>query len=113
LQFFGIAAHAGGADDQAHLIGHLQLIEHFLEVGPVVAFDAARNAAGARVVRHQHEVAAGQRDEGRQRRALVAAFFLLDLDDQLLAFREELAYAGTIAIAYLRGRAEVVLGDFL
>ena len=55
---------------------------------PVLALDAARDAAAARVVRHQHQVAAGQRDEGRQRRALVAALFLLDLDDQFLAFAE-------------------------
>jgi hypothetical protein len=54
----------------------------------VLALDAARNAAAARVVRHQHQVAAGQRDEGGQGGALVAALVLVDLDDQFLAFLE-------------------------
>ena len=98
MQFFGVAAHAGGADDQAHLVGQLELVEHFLEVGAVVAFDAARDAAGARVVRHQHEIAAGQRDERGQGGALVAALFLLDLDQQFLAFLEQVADAGAIVI---------------
>ena len=74
------------------------MIERFLEVLPVVAFDAARDAAGARVVRHQHEIAAGEADECRQRRALVAAFFLVDLDDDVLAFLQQLADAGLVVV---------------
>jgi hypothetical protein len=42
--------------------------------------DLAGNAAAARGVGHQHAVAAGQRQIGGQRRALVAAFFLDHLD---------------------------------
>ena len=44
-----------------------------------------RNAAAARRVRHQHGVASGQRQIGRERRALVAALFLDDLDQDDLA----------------------------
>ena len=91
LQFFGVAADAGGADDHAHVVGDLQLVHRFLERGAVVALDAARDAAGGRRVRHQHHVAAGQRDERGQGRALVAAFFLVDLDDDFLAFAQEFA----------------------
>ena len=72
----------------------------------VLALDAARHAAAARVVRHQHEVAAGERDEGRQRRALVAALFLLDLHQQRVALADRVldaraahvgAFAGVVA----------------
>ena len=110
LQFLGIAAHAGGTDDQAHFIGQLQFIHGVLEALPVLAFDASRDAAGTRIVRHQHEVAAGQADEGGQGRALVAAFFLVDLDDDGLAFLDQLADAGLVRIDAWR---EVLPGDFL
>ena len=59
----------------------------FAQLVAVLALDAARDAAAARVVRHQHEVAAGERDERGQRRALVAALFLLDLDDAVPGLR--------------------------
>ena len=67
-------------------VGVLQLVHRLLQLGAVFALDAAADAAAARVVGHQHHVAAGQADEGGQRRALVAALFLLDLHQQLLAF---------------------------
>ena len=44
--------------------------------------DLAGNAAAARRVGHQHRIAAGQRQIGGQRRALVAALFLDDLHQQ-------------------------------
>src|SRR5262249_52442272 len=56
-----------------------------------------RYAAAAGVVRHQHEIAAGERDVGRERRALVAAFVLVDLDDQLHAFAELVLHAAATA----------------
>ena len=91
LQLFGRAADAGGAHDRAHAFGNLHLVERFAQLLAILAFDAARDAAGARIVRHQHQEAAGEADEGRQRGALVAAFFLLDLDDEFLALVEQLA----------------------
>src|SRR6185312_10160297 len=40
LQFFGLAAEASGADDQAHLVRQLELVENFLKIRAVVALDA-------------------------------------------------------------------------
>ena len=88
LQLFGAAADGGGARDQAHALGHVELIHVFAQLGAFVAFDATRHAAAARIVGHQHQIAAGQRNEGGERCALVAAFVLFDLDDQFLAFAQ-------------------------
>ncbi len=110
LQLFGFAAHAGGADDQAHFIGQLQLIHGIFQILPILALDAARNATGARIVRHQHQVTTGQADERGQGGALVATFFLVDLDDDGLAFLDQLADARLVRID--PGR-EILLGDFL
>ncbi|KOT15836.1 hypothetical protein DM47_996 [Burkholderia mallei] len=110
LQFLGAAADARGAGDHAHAVGDLQLRHRLAQFLALVALDAARHAAAARVVRHQHEVAAGERDEGGKRRALVAALFLLDLDDQLLALAQRVLDArGAHVDAFL----EVLAGDFL
>ena len=103
-------ADTGGARDDAHALRVLELVHRFLELGPVVALDASADAAAARVVGHQDNVTSCQRDEGRQRRALVAALFLFDLDDQFLAFLDHVLNAG------LTGRnafGEILLGDFL
>ncbi|MDR8853018.1 hypothetical protein FEP99_06062 [Burkholderia pseudomultivorans] len=110
LQFLGAAADARGAGDHAHAVGNLQLGHRLAQFLALVALDPARHAAAARIVRHQHEVAAGERDEGREGRALVAALFLLDLDDQLLAFAQRVLDArGAHVDAFL----EVLAGDFL
>ena len=52
----------------------------------------------------------GEADEGGERGALGAALLLLDLDDEFLAFGEQLA---DVHPAALRLLAEVLLGDFL
>ncbi len=110
LQFLGAAADARGAGDHAHAVRNLQLRHGLAQFLALVALDAARDAAAARVVRHQHQVAAGQRDEGGQGGALVAALFLLDLDDQLLAFAQGILDARG---AHVDAFAEVLAGDFL
>ena len=110
LQLGCAAADAGGAGDDAGPLGVFQLVHGFFQLGPVVAFDAARDAAATRVVGHQHDVAAGQRDEGGQGRALVAAFFLFDLDNQFLAFLDHFIDAG-LAGGHTFG--EVLARDFL
>jgi hypothetical protein len=56
------------------------------------------------------EVAAGERDEGRQRRALVAALFLLDLDEQVVAVLDRVLDARGARVGAF---AEVVLRDLL
>ena len=110
LQFLGIAADAGGADDHAHVVGDVELVQRFLQRRAVLALDAARDAAGRRRVRHQHHVAAGQRDEGGQRRTLVAALFLVHLDDDFLAFAQQFLDAGLVRVD---AALEVIAGDFL
>ncbi len=60
LQLGCAAADAGGARNDAHAVRVFELVQRFLEVGPVFAFDAARHATTARVVGHQHDVTAGQ-----------------------------------------------------
>ncbi len=68
---------AGGAHDHAHAVGHVEIAHQVLEPPPVGgAGDLARDAAAARRVRHQHAIAAGERQVGGQRRALVAALLL-------------------------------------
>src|SRR3546814_1447010 len=47
--------------------------------------DLATDSSPVRGVGHQHRVTTGQAEVGRQRRALVAAFFLDHLDQQHLA----------------------------
>ena len=41
LQLWRAAANAGGARDDAHAVGVFELVERFLEIGAVLAFDAA------------------------------------------------------------------------
>lgn len=72
------------------------------------AFDTTGDAAGAQVVRHQHQVTAGQADEGGQGGALVAALFLLDLDDDFLAFAQDFLDVDPAFGGFL----EVFAGDF-
>ena len=84
---FGLGAGgAGGAQDDAHALGHVEILHHFLQPRAVLGGgDLAADAAAARGIGHQHRVAAGERQIGRQRRALVAALFLDDLDQHHLA----------------------------
>ena len=76
-----------------------------------LALDAARHAAGARIVRHQHQEAAREADEGRERGALVAAFLLLDLHEELLALLQHVA--DVEAGAGRRLEPEILARDFL
>src|SRR5690606_2249733 len=109
LQLLGAAPDARGARDQAHSRRVLELVHRLAQLLPVFAFDSARDAAAARVVRHQHEVAAGQRDEGGECGALVAALLLLDLDDDFLPFGDRVLDARFRVGAV----AEIAAGDFL
>ena len=111
LQLLDRAADAGRAGDEAHAGGHLQLVHGLAQFLPVLALDAARHAAAARVVGHEHHVAAGQRDHRGQGGALVAAFFLLDLDDEFLAFADHVLDAQRLAAFDIL--TEVGPGDFL
>ena len=52
LEFLGAAAHAGGTHDGTHAVGNLQRVHGFARHFAVFAFNAARHATSARVVRH-------------------------------------------------------------
>ncbi len=110
LQFLDLAADPGGARDDAHALRQVERVDGLAQFLPVLALDPARYAAAARVVGHQHQVAARQRDEGGQSGALVAALLLFDLDDQLLAFGDRLLDAGAPDVDAL---AEVAARDLL
>ncbi len=89
----------------------MQLVERVLGDVALLALDAARDAARARVVRHQDQEAARQADEGREGRALVAALFLLDLHEDFLALLQHVA--DVEAGAGRRLEAVILARDFL
>ena len=60
---FGLAD-ASSPHDEPHPFGDFQAVQCFFEFGALIPFDAARNAASARIVRHQDQIAARQTDEG-------------------------------------------------
>ena len=111
LQLFRGLAHTGGAHDEAHAVRHGQSAQGFLQLGPLVTLDATGDAAGTGVVRHQHQVAASQTDEGGEGCTLGTTLFLVDLDNHFLAFADHFFDVGTTLIGVTGG--EVIAGDFL
>ena len=112
LQFLGAAAQAGGAHDHAHFVGDVQAAQGFLELLALLALDAAGNAAGARVVGHQHQVAAGQADKGGERGAFVTALLFVHLNDDFLTFLDHILDIDA-ALDVLGVFLEVLAGNFL
>ena len=88
FQLFRAAADAGSTGNDAHAVWNIEFGHGGFQLLTLFAFDTAGYAAAARVVRHQYQIAAGQADEGGQRRAFVAAFVFFDLDDNFHAFFE-------------------------
>src|SRR5207302_757067 len=84
---FGLAARCTrGAQNDAHALWHVEILHHFLEPRAILSgSNLAADAAAARGVGHQYRVAAGERQVGRQRGTLVAAFFLDHLHQHHLA----------------------------
>ena len=110
LQLRRAAPNAGGAGNDGHAARVFELVHGLLEFGPVVALNAPAHAAATRVVGHQHDVAAGQRDEGGQGRALVASLFFFDLNRQLLAFPDHIV---DTRLADGHAGCKVLFRDFL
>ena len=110
LQIGGVSVHASRAHDDAHAVRDFEGGEGLAERVPVLALDAPGNAAGARIVRHQHQIARRNAQEGGERRPLVAALFLLDLHDQFLALVEHVA---DVDAAFLGRPLEAGTGDVL
>ena len=110
LQLFGGAADTRGACDQAHPVRVFELIHGFAQFLAIFAFNPARDTAATRVVRHQHQIAPGQRNERGQRGAFRASLFLVHLNDDFLAFGDRILNAG---LGDLDTGLEVRPGDFL
>ena len=77
----------------------------------IVTDNTARDAAGTRLVRFQDDEASGKTDKGCKRRALVAALFLVNLNNNVLAFLQDLP--DVRFLARLNRFDEVFAGDFL
>src|SRR5699024_6132149 len=107
LQLLGGTPDTGGTHDDTHAVGHTHFVEHFAQFVALVAGDATRDAAGARIVGHEHEIAPGQADLSGQRRTLVAALLLFHLDDEFLAFCQ-----GRLAVLVL-AFGEIFAGNLL
>ena len=110
LQLSGSASDAGRAHDRAHGLGHDQLAHDLAHLVALFTLDTPRDPTGARVVGHEHQEAAGQTDESRERSALIAALLFLDLNHDLLAFLDELT---DVQAPALRRRAKIIPGYFL
>ena len=93
-----------GADDEPHALRHLELSGDGLKALTVLRLgDLPADTAAARRIRHQHGVAAGQRQVCGERRALVAALFLDDLNqDDLPALDDFLNLVAARAAARTR-----------
>ena len=109
-KLLGAAADGRRAADDAHALGHRELIDHITQLVSIFALHAARDAAAARIVRHQDQVAPRETDKGRKRRALIAAFILVYLDDELLTFLESILDSGA---THVHAAPEVGPRDFL
>jgi len=105
-----LTANGGSAGDQAHAVGHFELIHDVTQFSAFVTVDAAGNATATRVVRHQDKVAASQRNVGGQGGALVATFVLVNLDDQFLTFLQCILDSGTTSFS---ARLKEGTGNFL
>src|SRR5690606_36311091 len=97
FELFRAAAYAGRTDDAAHAFRHFEVLERLADRVALLALDAPRDATCARVVRHQDDESAREADERRQRGAFRAALLFIDLNDDLLAFAQDLADLHTLA----------------
>ncbi len=88
------AANAGGAGDDGHAVGVFQLVHGLFQFGPLVALDATADATTTGIVGHEDHIAASQGDEGGEGCALVATLFFFDLNQQFLAFFDDVLDAG-------------------
>ena len=85
----------------AEALRRIELRDQLAQALALLALDAARDA-GLVGARQQHQVAAGQRVEGGQRRRLVGELLLGDLDEHLLARLEHVADARGAVLAVAR-----------
>ena len=115
LQFFVASTDAGGAYDHAHSVGNLELAQRFAQRIAVVALDAAGNAAGPRVVGHEHHVTPGKAEKRSQRGTLGPAFLLVDLDEEFLSLANQVRDFGPAGSTVIIGfaRLDIASGNLL
>ena len=108
---------AGSADDEPHALRNLEFLGDGFQTAAILRIgDLARDATTASGVRHQNGVAAGERQIRRESRALVAAFFLDDLNQDDLAALDDfldLVAARAATLARARSLAEFRLRAFV
>ena len=110
LQFVLRATDTGRTSDDGHTGRQAQTIHRFAQFLTLFTFDTTGNTAATGIVGHQNEVTTGQRDKGRERCTLVAAFFLFHLNDEFLTFDQGFTDIGRTNVdAFL----EVLTRDFL
>ena len=81
----------GGAHDDRHAFGYIQALDDPLQAPAVGGIaDLAADASALARVRHEHAVAAGERQVTGERGALVTAFLLGHLDQDHLAALDDL-----------------------
>ena len=110
LEFFLGAPQPGGTGNQAHAGRQFEPVHDLAQLLALLTLDSARHATAARIVGHQDEIAASQRNIRGECGAFVAALFLFDLDKQLLAFGDRILDAG---LGCLDARFEIGPRDFL
>ena len=98
------AGKPGGADDAPHGCRQAEIGNDRLETLAIrCARNLAADAAAMRRVGHQYAVTACKAEIARQRRTLVAAFFLDDLDQQYLAAMDDVLDFVTAAQVHAAG----------
>ena len=93
LDFWLGALQPGSAQDDGHALGNVEVRQHLLQplaVGRIG--NLTGDSAAAPGVGHQHAVTARKRQVGGQRGALVAALFLVDLDQHDLPALDHFLY---------------------
>ena len=108
FQFFHAATDTGGTRNQAHAARHFQLGHHRFQFLAIFAFNTARHATTTRVVRHQHQITAGQADKSGECCAFIAALVFFHLHDHLHAFFQHVLNACAAAVVIL----EIGTGNF-
>ena len=93
LQFWRASANAGGAGNDGHPFGIVQLVHGFFQFSAIVTFNASAHTTTAGVVGHEDHIATRQADEGGQCRTFVATLFFFDLYQELLAFANDIVDA--------------------
>ena len=109
LELFGGSANPGGAHDGTHTRRNDERIHDALHLVALFTLDATADTARARVVRHQDQESAGERNVRGERRTLVAALFFLDLHHDVLPFLQDLAHVDAAARGVLE---EILARDF-